>query len=258
MSVYIEIAFLENFGIDAALLWSAFLVTKRKISVWRMVIASVFGALFAVLFPLFSLPWAVSYFLKFSVGALIVYIAFCEKGWGRYAITLWAFYGISFCFAGAVFALSDFFVLKKTSVGVGGLTAFLILFLLGVVFFAKRLYKRSRLLRFVYPCVVYCGEKRIKADGFLDSGNRASAKGRPVCFLTPDLAYELLGAVILTEETTVLTVAGEKKIKLFKVDKLEIYCKKEPHIIENIYFSPSAQILRRDYKIVLGGSVLEK
>ncbi len=113
-------------------------------------------------------------------------------------------------------------------------------------------------MRFVYPCVVHYGEKKIKADGFLDSGNRASANGRPICFLTPDLAYELLGAVVLTEETTVLTVAGETRIRLFKADKLEIYCEKEPHIIENIYFSPSTKILRRDYKIVLGGSVLEK
>lgn len=257
MVVYVEIAFLENFLIDAALLWLALFSAKGKIRVWRIVFSSTVGAFFAVLFPLFIYPKGVEYPLKFSVGFLLVYIAIFEKGIGRYAITAGLFFLFSFCLAGGVIALTDFFAMKKARVSVGAVLAVGVLLFLCILSLVRRLYKKRLLHAFVYPCRVVCGDKEIFANGFLDSGNRVNEKGKPVCFITPDLAYDLIGTASIRTERTVLTVAGIKKIKIFQADKIEIYYGETAHKIENIYLSPSTQIVGREYKILLGAGVLE-
>lgn len=257
MVVYIEIAILENFLIDGALLTCALWITKRKISVFRLCVAAGIGAGFAVVFPLYVYPQSVEYFLKISVGFLLPYIAILEKGVGRYLTTACLFMSLSFCFAGMVIAVSDFFSMENARLPIGGVFAIGIFFLLGVYLLGKRLYAKKTLLQFVYPCRIRLGEKEIFTSGFLDSGNRLQVNGKPVCFITPDLVYELIGASYIQEETTVLTVAGEKKIKIFQADVLEIYYDKTAHRIEKIYLSPSTHILGREYKILLGGWAIE-
>lgn len=257
MVVYVEVAFLENFLIDTALLWLALLAAKRKISLGRITLSACLGALFALLFPLYTYPYGMEYALKFAVGLLLPYIAICEKGVGRYAITAGLFLIFSFGFAGAVIAFSGFFELKKTRVSIGAIVAVGCMFVLGTSCLIKRLYKKRLLHIFTYSCRIRVGEKEISANGFLDSGNRLSVKGKPVGFITPDIAYELIGAEWIREETTVLTVAGIKKIKIFQANFIEIYYEKTTHRIENIYLSPSTQILGREYKILLGAWAIE-
>ena len=50
MQVYVELALLENFCMDFTLLYCAKLVAKNRAHILRLVIASVFGACFAVVF----------------------------------------------------------------------------------------------------------------------------------------------------------------------------------------------------------------
>lgn len=101
------------------------------------------------------------------------------------------------------------------------------------------------------------GERSVKADGFLDSGNRAKVNGTPVCFLSPDLAFDLLDDKCMTEEMTIVTMSGETTIKIFLADSLEIYCGEKPNIIRKVYFAPSTNIRAREYKIILNAGVLD-
>jgi hypothetical protein len=125
-----------------------------------------------------------------------------------------------------------------------------------ILYLTKKLYRRKAFRRFIYPCKIIFGDSEIKAAGFLDSGNRATANGRPVYFLSPDLVFELLGEKVMTEETTILTVSGEKKIKMFLADRIEIYCEKTPNIIEGVYCAQSNHIRAREYKIILNALYL--
>lgn len=262
VEIYIELAILENFLIDGALLWLSLYAAKRKIRLGKIVLSAALGAAFAVFFPLFSLPEAVATILKFTTGALLVYVAISEKGWGRYAMTTMLFYGFSCAFAGLIFAAAEFSKDAKNGfflshVSLGGVLGGGVCFCICVVGLAKAVYRRRRLVRLIYPCALVLGERTVQADGFLDSGNRALYNGRPICFLSPDLVFDLLGDEVMREETEIATVGGRKKIKLFQVDRLEIYCGGEKNIINKVYCSPSANIRARDYKMIFGADALE-
>ena len=129
-------------------------------------------------------------------------------------------------------------------------------FAIVAVTLTKRLYRRRAMRRFVYPCKIELDGRTVKAEGFLDSGNRAQAGGIPVCFLSPDLAFDLLGDKVMTEEMTIMTMGGESRIKIFLADSLEIYCGDKPNIIKKVYFAPSGNIRAREYKIILNAAVL--
>lgn len=262
VEIYIELAILENFLIDGALLWLSLYAAKRKIRLGKIFLSAALGAAFAVFFPFFTLPKAIGTILKFATGALLVYVAIAEKGRGRYAMTVLLFYGFSCAFAGLIFAAAEFskdakngFLFSRASLG--GVLGGGVCFCVCVVGLAKRAYRRRRLVRFVYPCALVLGKRTVKADGFLDSGNRALFNGRPICFLSPDLAFDLLGEEVMREETEITTVGGRKKIKIFQVDRLEIYCGDEKNIINKVYCSPSTNIRARDYKIIFGADGLD-
>ena len=104
MEIYIEYALAENFLLDAMLLWLSLKAAKQKIIFWRIALASVLGAVFAVVFPLLDVGKAFAYILKFAVGILICLIAVNGKGIGRYALTALLFFGFSFALGGALLA----------------------------------------------------------------------------------------------------------------------------------------------------------
>lgn len=265
MEIYIEYALAENFLLDAMLLWLALKAAKQELCLWRIGLASAVGAVFAVVFPLLSVGKALAYILKFAVGALLCLIAVKGKGVGRYALSMLLFFGFSFALGGALLAVYSAFSVDygfteggylTESVPVGMVLAGSFVFAVLATALIKRLYRRRAMRRFIYPCKVTLGERTVKAEGFLDSGNRARSGDRPVCFISADLAYELLGDGVMTEEMTILTMSGETKIKIFLADSLEIYCGEKPNIIRKVYFSPSGNIRAREYKIILSAEVL--
>ena len=112
MEIYIEYALAENFLLDAMLLWLSLKAAKQKIIFWRIALASVLGAVFAVVFPLLDVGKAFAYILKFAVGILICLIAVNGKGIGRYALTALLFFGFSFALGGALLAVYSAFSIE--------------------------------------------------------------------------------------------------------------------------------------------------
>ncbi|MFQ7701150.1 MAG: sigma-E processing peptidase SpoIIGA [Coriobacteriales bacterium] len=265
MEIYIEYALAENFLLDAMLLWLAMKAAKQEISLWRIVLAAAIGAAFAVAFPLLKTGKTIAYILKFSVGALLCLVAVKGKGIGRYALTALLFFGFSFALGGALLAVYSAFSIDygvtengylTESAPVGLVLSGSAVFAIVAVTLTKRLYRRRAMRRFVYPCKIELDGRTVKAEGFFDSGNRAQAGGIPVCFLSPDLAFDLLGDKVMTEEMTIMTMGGESRIKIFLADSLEIYCGDKPNIIKKVYFAPSGNIRAREYKIILNAAVL--
>ncbi|MBQ8291613.1 MAG: sigma-E processing peptidase SpoIIGA [Clostridia bacterium] len=252
MTVYIEYAFIENFLIDLALLYLSRLLTKTFSRVRLVFFAALIGATFAVLYPLISLPPALSYLLKTAVGMLLCLIAFGKvktvKEWGRYALNVLCFFFLTFAFAGLLLTVNTptpLFVVFA-----------LALFAIFCVEFAKRLYKNGKIKRFFYTCMLFHGEKHIKTVGYYDSGNLAQKDGLPVCFVSPELVYELVSDDVFLQEAgqvrdelCITTLNGERKYRLFKG---EIVIKDEK---TEVYFAASAHMVSREYKILLPASI---
>ena len=267
MTVYIEYALLENFLIDGMLLYLSLRAVKIPFKWKKLCFSALFGALFALVFPLLSLPNFLVYSFKIAVGFLLCLLAFPpiknKNDMGRYALTCALFFFLSFSFAGAIFAFSNGFSFSGNGYQIAQ-TPFVfvlcsaIVFLIFVINGIKKLYKKRLAFRHIYDCAILYGKRRVAILGFLDSGNLATANGAPVCFLSPEIAFELWQNELFSPhgEITVQTLGGEKTLPLFLGD-LEIKKDKQIFTKKGVYFAPSAHMVSREYKMLLQANIFD-
>ena len=265
MEIYIEYAFLENFLYDLALLWLAFTAARVKMRGWKLALSASVGGVFAVAFPLLSLPQALGTAVKMAMGALLCMLAFgqlrTKKQWGKYALATALFFAFSFGFGGTLLV-----VYGPLSIGekVPSVLVFLGFALLSVVgiYLIKKLYARRAIYSRIYACTLIAGERKIVAEGFYDSGNLATKNGVPVCFVSPALLYDLFGEEILKaegqvfDEMQIATLAGEKTTRLYLG---EIAVKTdEKTVCAHAYFAPSKNMIGREYTVLLNARIVEE
>jgi hypothetical protein len=256
MTVYIEYAFLQNFVFDGVLFTLALLAYGERLCLWRIALSSALGGIFAILFPLVKLPVFLNTLLKFAGGALLcmplVKRLKTGKEWGRYACICLFFYAFTFLFGGGLLGIYNAPVaFWKVLLGFGALSV------IGV-FLIRKLYERRILAKNTCPCRVFNGDKSIKTNGFIDSGNLAQKNGLPVCFLAPDLFYELFGEEILNtrgqvcEELAIATLAGGKTVSLYE-GEIEL-----DGVKKRAYFAVSAHMLSREYQLLFNPALFEE
>lgn len=278
MYVYVEYAFIENFALDGALLWIACAATRTKIHVLPIVCAASFGAFFACAFALVSCEYLTALFVKIAVGALLCLVVkgadrkiFAKALSWREVLVKWrgvaAFIGVFFaasaCLAGVMFAIDGSGVSLKT-----WQIPVCIVFFFAIKRWINKLFFFKRISRFLYRCRLYGGERidGVDATGFLDSGNRASEKGVPVCFISTEIAFRLMGEETTFVSTEISTVNGRKKIKVF-AGRVSIYRADEANTIEEgervvemrVYFSPSIRLNEsKGYGVLLPAACLDE
>lgn len=255
MTVYIEYAFIENFLLDILLLRLALRGAKEQTSVKKLVFGACIGGVYAILYPLSDLPEVLRFLSKIAVGTLMCAVAFgrlkSKNEWGRYAFTVIFFFVLSFSFAGALHFLGadGFYILLAF--------AFLCLF---AEYFIKKLYKKRTEKQFIYSCAIAYSKRRVTVLGFFDSGNTAYHNNLPVCFLSPEIFYELCGEEFFAkgmgqvcDEITIRTLGGEKRLPVCLGEvKIENHGKKK------VYFAPSANMVERAYKLLLHADALDE
>lgn len=266
MAVYIEYAFLENFLFDFALLTLAFLLCRTKIVWWKIVISSILGGIFAIAYPLLALPEVLLFILKIGVGFLLCLIPFPhiknKKDGGRYALNVGVFFFLTFLYGGALTALFSAIFPQKTPVFWVAL-GFAVLSYLSIIIIRK-VYQKRTVFQYIYPCEILYGKRVVAVLGYLDSGNLASKNGLSVCFLSPDVFYDIfvneqcnereksMGQVC--DEMVISTMAGERKIKLFSA-RLEVEISPTEKIKTQVYFCPSKNMINREYKLLLNARI---
>lgn len=227
MQVYIELAVLENFCMDFTLLYAAKAAVKNPSPFWRILIAAVLGAAFAVTFPLLNLGavWAVA--VKVLSGFLICLAAGKFKGIKSYLKFSFAFLAFTALLGGALigifslvgldFAAGQGFILSKIPIGIPLFGALLLI--IGAKKLASRLKKSSKE---VVTVRLYAGGGYAEIKGFFDSGNKVYLHGAPVSIIPKDAAAKIVDESRIKDGVKIHTVAGSKIIKIFTADKVEI------------------------------------
>ena len=101
----------------------------------------------------------------------------------------------------------------------------------------------------------------LTALGFYDSGNLATYKNTPVCFVSPVLLYDLIGEKILKcggqvcDEMTITTLTGQKKVALHK-GKIEVKVG-AGSVLKEVYFAASKNMIGREYAVLIHARILE-
>ena len=94
-------------------------------------------------------------------------------------------------------------------------------------------------------CVIYRGDKRVEQYGFFDSGNHVYVSGAPVSVISAAAAAYVVDGSELKESVKVRTVTGEKCMKIFTADKIEIYNGEEAHTINCVKIGISPRGISR-------------
>ena len=189
MTVYIEYVFLQNALLDGVILYVSLLATRQTFRKRDIFLSACLGGMFAVLYPLLILPVGVAEVLKWTFGALLCLLAVkrikTKTDKKKYLLTCGLFYLCTFFIGGGVLAVlpgeSNVVIISLAALG----------FALALRMVIQKLYQKKQIHNFIYPCTLYQKGKSVQTAGFLDSGNTAQKNGLSVCFVAPDIFYEL-------------------------------------------------------------------
>lgn len=251
MQVYIEYALAENFCIDFCLLACAKFAVRNICSYRRIALASALGACFAVAFPLFGLSGAWSVIVKIVSGLALAAISGRFSKVFHFVKFAAAFLALSFLLGGALIAVFSLtgteysyggdYVLSSVPVGIPMFLA------LVLVLFCRALAKKfvARHSKNTVRCIIYRGGRKVEQFGFFDSGNHVYASGSPVSVISAAAAAYIIDVGELKESVTVRTVTGERKMKIFTADKIEIYNGENLHTINCVKIGISPRGISR-------------
>lgn len=182
-TVYIDVIFLINFIINFLLLVAVAKFLKHKIKIYRQILASLVGALYAVFVFVPKISIIYSLFFKIVFSLVIVQIAFNNKNIKDFVKNVCAFYVVSFIFGGGAFAL---FYLTNAKSGLGYVLNYNVLysyfplkifiistlacyFLINI--FIKIFIKKNDKKNLFYKANIYLDENKAECTMLLDTGN---------------------------------------------------------------------------------------
>ena len=194
MVVFVEAVLLDNLVIDAVLLWLVLLTLRLKVNVTGLILASIFGAGFALTSPLLSFGGILGFLIKIVV-AIIMCVMLClnfKKIF--YNFVLFVIY--TFAFGGLLIAVFNFLSVPTVSglnVGyvsnypLGAIFALLLLFVVLMFLMIKKHHKVKKFDSLCKNVLLKINNKSNLVQGFCDSGNvLESSNGRPVLVLNPN------------------------------------------------------------------------
>lgn len=215
MTVYIDIIFIENIVINYIILYATGIVSKSKINPKRMIISSLIGAVYSVIYYILKINIYSNMIVKLMLSIAMVYIAFETKNFKVLAKKLVLFYLVSFVFAGAalgiIYMVNTQNITIQNGMIVGSYTLKTILIGIVVAFiviiigfnFAKGKLSRKDL---IYNIKIYINGKNVKTKAMMDTGNflKEPITNIPVAVVEHTLLYEIMPKEILNNIEKVL------------------------------------------------------
>lgn len=108
MTLYLDIVFLENIFMNSIILLATSIIMKTQIKIWRNLLASTIGSIYAIVIYASNMKIYSNIFLKIFLSLVIVYIAFKPINVRSFFKHIIIFYLTSFTFGGVAFALLYF------------------------------------------------------------------------------------------------------------------------------------------------------
>lgn len=108
MTLYVDIIFLENIFMNSIILLATGVILKTPIKIWRNLVSSIIGSIYAIIIYVSNIAIYSNVFLKLILSIVIVYIAFKPINIKSFFKHIVIFYLTSFTFGGVAFALLYF------------------------------------------------------------------------------------------------------------------------------------------------------
>ena len=215
MTVYVDIVLLENICMNYIILFGTAYIIKIKIKHIRIILASLLGAIYAVLSYTEIVPMYTSLPIKVVLSICMVYIAFTPKKIKGLIKELVVFYLVSFALGGCAFALlyivrpQDIFIHNGVYIGtyplkialLGGIVGFIITY---IAF--KIVKSRVSKNEIIYKAIINIEEKNIEINVLLDTGHmlKDAISGDAVIVIEKNKLEEIVPEEILDNVDKIL------------------------------------------------------
>lgn len=236
MTIYLDIVFVENIIMNYMILYGTAIVSKVIPKQIRLIIASIIGAIYAIVAYISILKIYSCIILKIILSIIIVYIAFNPQTVKKMLKQLLLFYLTSFVFGGAAFSL--IYIVKPQNIimrnGVYVGTYPLKIALLGaalgfaVIILSFKIIK-TKLSKKSLLCNVKINmdKKQIETVAMIDTGNllKDPISNTPVIVVEHSLLFDILPKQILNNLENIL--GGElenipEEVKEKYISKLKV------------------------------------
>ena len=236
MTIYIDVVLIENLIMNYIILYGTALIAKVTPKHIRVVLASIIGAIYAVIAYIEILKIYSTFILKIILSIIIVYIAFNPRNIKEMTKQLVLFYLASFVFGGAAFFLiyvvkpQDIIMKNGVFVGtyplkiaiLGAVVGFVII-ILAVRIIRTKFSKKSLFCKIK---IKFCNNV-INTTALIDTGNllKDPISNMPVIVVEHTLLYDVLPKQILNNLENILggdleNISDEIKIKY--ISKLKV------------------------------------
>lgn len=187
MTVYADMVFLLNFCVDFLLLWLTMAIRKQKTAYWRLAVAAVLGACYAVMMLAPVASWVFAWGVKLLWSCLMVFVAFGYRSRPAFLRNWGVFYFTSFVVGGGMFAahyflldhqeaLNGLLVTQSGGMGTPVTWTFVVLAFPLVWFYSRLTFKslaeRQDIHHFLVHVEIQIGKRGLRTVGFIDTGNQ--------------------------------------------------------------------------------------
>lgn len=208
MTIYVDIVLLENLCMNYIILFGTAYIMKIKVKHIRILLASLIGAVYAVLAYAGVFPIYANLITKIILSICMTYIAFNPKKLKGLIKELLLFYLVSFSLGGCAFALlyivrpQDIFMKDGVYIGtyplkialLGGITGFVITYI--AIKIVKTRITKSEI---IYKAVIKIEEQEQEINVLLDTGNmlKDPISGDSVIMVEKNRLYKIVPKELL-------------------------------------------------------------
>ena len=212
-TVYGDLLFFVNFCMDFQCLFLTAKLLHRPFFVWRCVLASALGALYACVALFCAASGGVALLLDLFVCAVMCALSFAVKGITllRLLVPFGVYFGVSFAVGGVMSGMATLLSKIELPVASGqgeisSLGFFLLAAIGGLCTFLWGRFCQRRARERRGKLVLFFGQNKLRVCGLVDTANLLvdPVGGRPVVILDRRSAEKLLPKELCTGESTVL------------------------------------------------------
>ena len=242
MTIYIEYFLIQNTLINFCLLRLIYLTTKNQTTIFKLILASIVGAMFSVISATFLTNQTLINLIKIVCSICMIVIPFKQTK-KQFFFNYILFFLYTFAFSGAITTISSnmyltsFGAIISSKFNLETITLFIIVLTYIFELISKHLKHNFNSNKYIYKTHISLNNKRINVHAFLDTGNLLEHNGKPVMILDFNSYLNLtnndLAKFFKLSSINTNTINGLNSLKLFKVDKIEIFQGKEKKEIFN-------------------------
>lgn len=222
MTYYIEYILLENFIIDFILIYVTGSLLKKEIIIKRILIASLIGAVFAIVIAICNQSFINNIVVKIFFSILMITVAYNPSKIIDYIRLLLCFYIMSFLIIGIIIATNYFLNTNRTTIKLILESSFFAIIIFKLIF--KEVKRRTYLEEYLRKIHIELNNKRIELIGFIDTGNEL----RDLLTQRPVIVVEMESIIDLFDEEVIFNI--KKFYAKKEKDYLNIFTKLIPGI----------------------------